>query len=185
MVLRGGGYDPEDMPGDQWSLGMKFTGHVGPTFRLGLATDWQQRDAEQSTFVSQGVDPAGNPVTRTIVTGETHQDLVPVLAVGEFVLPAGPIQPYFGGGIGWQFLHVRAADYQTGFWYENHYDGPAAQVYGGVELAVAPRARLHGEVFYHGGEVDQDVYDPYLGYAYEEDIRTNGWGLRGGFNFAF
>ncbi len=185
VAFRGGGFDPEDLSGDQWSLGMKVTGVVGPSMRVGFATDWQQRDTDQGSFVTQGVDPAGNPVTRHVTTGETHTDLVPLLGVVEFVLPAGPVQPYFGGGVGWQFLHVRAVDYTTGFWYENDYDGPAAQVYGGVEFAVAPRARLHGEAFYHGGEVDQEIWDPYLGYAYDEEIRTNGWGLRGGFNFAF
>jgi hypothetical protein len=184
-TIRGGGFEPEDMRGGQWSIGGKFTAQVGPAFRLGMSTDWQQRDSDQGSIVSSGTDPAGNPVTREVVLGETHTDLFPILAVGEFVLPGNAIQPYFGGGIGWQFLNVRGADYQTGYWYDHHYDGPAAQVYGGLEFAVAPRARLHGEAYYHGGEVDQDFIDPQTGYLFEENIRTNGWGVRGGFNFAF
>ena len=185
FTLRGGGYDPSDMQGGQWSIGMKATAQVGPAFRAGFSTDWQQRDSDQGSIVSTGTDPAGNPVTRVLTSGETHTDLVPVLAVGEFVLPGNSIQPYFGGGLGWQWLDVRGVDYSTGFWYDHNYNGPAGQVYGGLELAVAPRARMHGEAYYHGGEVQQDFIDPLTGYVFEERIRTNGWGFRGGFNFAF
>jgi hypothetical protein len=185
LTIRGGGFHPEDLPGDQWMVGAKITGRVGDALRLGLSTDLHRRATDQSTLVSEYTDPLGNRVTRRITVGETESNLVPVLGVAEVTFPGAGITPYVGGGLGWQFLHVRAVDFESGLRYENDYDGPAGQIYGGIEVPIAPRARAHVEAFGHGGRVEQEVYDTSSGQFVEERIRTNGWGVRGGLNFAF
>lgn len=185
ISIRGGGYRPEDLPSDQWTLGMKVTGKVGDALRLGLSTDLHRRSDNQSTIVSEYVDPAGNRVTRRITTGETESNLVPILGVAEIEFPSAGIHPYVGAGLGWQFLNVRAVDFNSGIAYDTDYDGPAGQIYAGVEVPVAPRARVSVETYGHGGRVEQEVFDIATGVRVEERIRTNGWGVRGGLNFAF
>jgi len=103
----------------------------------------------------------------------------------EFHLPTGGLDPYVGGGAGWEFLNVQAYDYTRGYAYSADYDGFGYQVFGGVRLPIGGRAKLSGEMFWNGATVDREFFDPYSGFYIEENIKVDGFGGRGGLAFAF
>ncbi len=185
MQVRGGFFDGDDVGKDDWTIGLKAVANVAPTFRLGGSLDLMRRTNTERTVVSEYTDASGNTVRTQATTGESESNLVPLLVVAEFVLPAPGIAPYFGVGAGWEFLNVQAVDYTNGFAYEADYDGPGWQVYAGADFELAPRFRLNAEVFHNGATVERRVVDPYAGAAYDERIDVDGNGARMGLSFAF
>jgi hypothetical protein len=185
MTVRGGVFDSDDVSKDDWTLGLKAVGNVAPTLRLGGSVDLMRRTNSERTVITEYVDATGHTVRSEATTGESESNLVPLLAIAEFVLPAPGIQPYFGVGGGWQFLNVRALDYEEGYEYEADYDGPGWQAWVGADFEVAPRVRLNAEVFHNEATVERRVYDPFDGVAYDERIELGGNGGRFGLSFAF
>jgi len=185
LTLRGGIFDSEHVNKDDWSVGLKFMGHVAPTVRVGGMADLMRRESGDRTIVTESIDPSGNPVRSEVTTGEAESNLVPLLAAVEVVLPAPGFQPYVGIAGGWEFLNVQAVDYETGIEYEADYDGPGWQIFGGAAFAVAPRFHLNAEVFHNESTVERRVVDPFAGAAYDERIDVDGTGARFGMSFAF
>lgn len=185
MQVRGGFFDGDEVGKDDWSVGLKAVANVAPTVRVGGSLDLMRRTNTDRTIVSEYVDASGNTVRYEATTGESESNLVPLLAVAEFVMPAPGISPYVGVAGGWEFLNVQAVDYATGAAYEADYDGPGWQIYAGADFELAPRFRLNAEVFHNGATVERRVVDPFAGVAYDERIDVDGNGGRVGLSFAF
>jgi opacity protein-like surface antigen len=102
-----GGYEPSDQPGN----GLYVTGSVGTELQtpldLGVSLSWYRRSTGGSQFVTTFEDPAGNQGTRVVDTDEITTDLVPLMAFLRVRFPtSSAVQPYVGGGIGWEWLLV-------------------------------------------------------------------------------
>ena len=185
IEMRGGFYDSQDASSNDWTIGMKTTAHVAPNVLMGFSADYQRRDDAGREVTSQYVDPTGHVVTTTTTAVQNESSLWPLMATLEFHLPMGSLDPYVGGGAGWEFLNVQAYDYTRGFAYSADYDGFGYQVFGGVRLPLGGRAKLSGEVYWNGATVDREFFDPYSGFYIEENISVDGFGGRGGLAFAF
>ena len=185
FIMRGGFFDGDNTSKEDWTIGLKTVGHVAPSFRVGGTVDLQRRTNSERTVYTEYVDASGNRVQSAVTTAESESNLIPLMAVAEFVMPVPGIQPYVGIGGGWEFLHVKAFDYTSAIAYEANYDGPGWQVYAGADFMIAPRMRLNAEVFHNEATVERGVFDPYAGFAYEERIDADGTGGRFGLSFAF
>jgi len=183
--VRGGFYDSQDVSKNDWTIGIKTSGHVAPSLMLGFSADLQRRENSGRQVTSSYIDPAGHVVTTTTTSAENESNLWPLMGTLEFHLPAGGIDPYVGGGAGWEFLNVQAFDANTGLYYSADYDGFGYQVFGGLRLPLGPRAKFSGEVYWNGATVDRNFYDPYTGLSFEENVNVDGGGGRAGLSFAF
>ena len=185
LQLRAGAFDNDDVSRNDWTIGLKAVGNVAPTFRLGGSMDLMRRANADRTVVTEYVDATGHTVRSETTTGESESNLVPVLALAEFVMPSPGIQPYFGVGGGWEFLNVKAFDYDSAYEYEANYDGPGWQAWVGADFVVAPRLRMNAELFHNEATVERRVLDGFAGPAYDERIELGGNGARAGLSFAF
>jgi len=185
FVMRGGFFDSDDASDESWTIGMKTVTNVAPTFRLGGTIDWHRRTNSTRTVYVPVMGGGGSVVQVPTTIYEDESNLVPIMAVAEFVLPAPGIQPYIGVGGGWEFMYVEAFDPATGYGYGAHYDGPGWQIYGGADFLISPAIRLNAEVFHNEATVESNDYDPYYGYGYEQRIDADGTGGRFGLSFAF
>lgn len=183
--VRGGFYDAEDVTANDWTIGMKVVGRVVPSVHAGIAADLHRRSDAQRIITSQYVDATGHTVTTTATSSEAESNLVPLMGVLEFHLPAPGLDPYFGAAGGWEFLNVRVRDFASGIDADANYDGPGYQLFGGVGLPIGPRARLTGEAYWNGATVKRDVVDPSTGYLVQERVKVDGVGGRAGLSFAF
>jgi opacity protein-like surface antigen len=180
-----GGYEPSDQPGN----GLYVTGSVGTELQtpldLGVSLSWYRRSTGGSQFVTTFEDPAGNQGTRVVDTDEITTDLVPLMAFLRVRFPtSSAVQPYVGGGIGWEWLLVEGVD-QDGFAFSDDYDGFGAQLFGGVNLAVSPSSALYGEVLYNSSTVSADFYDPFFGTTVRDQIDMDGVAAHAGLRLRF
>jgi len=183
--IRGGVYDAQSTTKDDWTVGIKTSGQITPIVQLGLPADLHRRENAGRTVTSSYVDPAGNVVTTSTTAVQNESNLWPVMATLEFRLPTGVLEPYVGGGAGWEFLNVQAYDATTGLNYSANYNGFGYQGFGGLRIPLGSRARVSGEVYYNGATVDRHFFDPVSGFEIQESVDVNGVGARGGLSFAF
>jgi hypothetical protein len=121
VELRGGFYDSQDVSKNDWTIGMK-TAHVAPNVLLGFSADYQRRDdavarSPRSTSTRPAMSsPRRRPPRRT-------NRACGRLWARSSSTSDGGIDPYFGGGAGWEFLNVQAYDYNRGYAYSADYDG--------------------------------------------------------------
>ncbi len=180
-----GGYEPSDQPGN----GVYFSGSVGTELQtpidLGLSASWYHRSTGGSQFITTFTDPAGNTGQRVVQTSDISTDLVPLMAFVRVKFPSGTgIQPYVGGGIGWEWLLVEGTD-QDGFGFSDSYDGFGAQIFGGMNLTVSPSTALYGEVLYNSSTLSADFYDPLYGVTVRDEIDMDGAAAHAGLRFRF
>lgn len=185
MTLRGGVFDADAVANDDWTIGFKATGVLPPMLQAGFSVDLIRRDESAGSIILQTVDGAGHVVETSVTRFEAESNLVPVMGLLEVHFPLEMIRPYAGAAGGWEFLNVQEYDATRGYGIESNYSGPAYQFYGGANLAVSPRVHLNAEAFWNGATVERDVYDVSSGLVFEERIRLDGWGARGGLSFAF
>src|SRR5262249_17976726 len=130
--VRGGFYDAQNVSKNDWTIGIKTSTRVTPNVMLGFSGDLQRRENAGRGRTSSYVDPAGNVVTTTTTTAQNESNLWPLMGTMEVHFPGGGLDPYIGGGIGWEFLNVQAYDNRTGLYYSADYDGFGYQAFGGV-----------------------------------------------------
>ncbi|MEK7349139.1 MAG: hypothetical protein AABZ94_09725 [Candidatus Eisenbacteria bacterium] len=180
-----GGYEPSDQPGN----GVYFSGSVGTELQtpidLGFSASWYHRSTGGSQFITTFEDPAGNTGQRVVQTSDISTDLVPLMAFVRVKFPSGAgIQPYVGGGIGWEWLLVEGTD-QAGYGFSDNYDGFGAQIFGGMNVTMSPGTALYGEVLYNSSTVSADFYDPLFGVTVRDEIDMDGAAAHAGLRFRF
>ena len=180
-----GGYEPSDQPGN----GVYFSGSVGTELQspidVGLSASWYHRSTGGSQFVTTFEDPAGNTGQRVVDTSDISTDLVPLMAFVRVKFPSGSgIQPYVGGGIGWEWLLVEGTD-SDGYAFSDSYDGFGAQLFGGMNFTVSPNTALYGEVLFNSSTVSADFYDPFFGVTVRDQIDMDGAAAHAGLRFRF
>lgn len=180
-----GSFDPSSQPGS----GLWVNGGVGSTFAhqidLGLQVSWYHRSTGGSELVRTYQDPAGNTRRDVIQTGSVNTDLVPLMATLRARFPVSPgIEPYVGGGVGWEWLTVDGTD-ALGNAFHDDYDGFGAQLLGGVNFDLSTEVGVYGEAVWNISTPSADFFDPVLAATVHEEVDFNGVGAHAGLRFRF
>jgi opacity protein-like surface antigen len=180
-----GTFDPSNQPGS----GLYVNGGVGSVLAeqidLGLQISLYHRSTGGDEFVREGNLPDGTHVRTVVRTRSIDTDLVPVLGTIRVRIPVSPqVQPYVGGGVGWEWLTVQGTD-ENGVDFSNDYDGFGAQLLGGVNLNVAHGTGLYGEAVWNASTPKAEFFDPSIGQVVREEVDFNGLAFHGGLRFMF
>ncbi len=114
---------------------------VGKALDLGLQFSWYHRGSEGEQFVGSYVGPGGNVIQQSIQTQSVNTDLLPLMGIVRLKFPITTVlQPYVGGGAGFEWLFIEGVD-GAGYQFSNDYGGFGAQAMAGVNLARKPHGR--------------------------------------------
>lgn len=184
LTLRGGFFDAEDVPKNDWLAGFKLTGVISKGVEMGISTDYQRRSHSAGERIDEYRDPSGNLVKTTVPTAEVSSSLVPALGILELRIPTPGLQPYVGAGAGYEWLFVAGDDFVNNTHFSDTFGGFGWQGFGGIDLAINEKARLNAEAFWNESNVSRHLMDP-GGFEVKQTINVRGGGIRGGLSFAF
>jgi len=185
LTLRGGFYDTEGIPKNDWLAGFKLTGVVSKGVEMGISSDYQRRSHSAGERIDEYRDPSGNLVKTTVPTAEVSSSLVPVMGLLELRIPTPGLQPYVGAGAGYEWLFVDGDDFVNNTHFSDTFGGFGWQGFGGIDLSINEKARLSAEAFWNQSNVSRHLVDPYSGLEVKQQINVRGGGIRGGLSFAF
>lgn len=183
--LRGGFFDNENVPKNDWLAGVKLTGVISKGVEMGISSDYQRRSHTAGERIDEYRDPSGNLVKTTVPTAEVSSSLIPVLGILELRVPTPGLQPYVGGGAGYEFLIVDGDDFINNTHFSDTFGGFGWQGYAGITLAINEKARINAEGFWNQSDVSRHVQDPISGIEVKQQINVRGGGIRGGLSFGF
>jgi hypothetical protein len=92
--------------------------------------------------------------------------------------------PFFGFGVGYEWLMLHSFDHRTGAQEKSRYANLAWQTFAGVGLQLTTIWRVNGELYYNGGSLEREVRLP-DGTVQREAVDVNGVGLRVGLDMKF
>jgi len=184
-MLGAGTFDPSNQPGN----GLYVNGGVGSVLAeqidLGLQVSWYHRSTGGEEFVREYDLPNGTHVTQVRATNSIDTDLVPVMGTLRVRIPvSSQLQPYVGGGVGWEWLTVQGTD-TNGVDFSNDYDGFGAQLFGGLNMNVARGTGLYGEAVWNASTPKAEFFDPSVGQVVREEVDFDGLAFHGGLRFMF
>lgn len=184
-MLGAGTLDPSNQPGN----GLYINGGIGSVLAdqldLGFQLSWYHRSTGGDQFIREYDLPSGTHVRQVVQTQSIDTDLVPALATLRVRIPVSrQLEPYVGGGAGWEWLSVSGTD-NAGADFRNDYDGFGAQVFGGVNLNVAPTAGLYGEAVWNASTPKARFFDPTIGQTVREEVNFDALAFHGGLRFTF
>jgi hypothetical protein len=162
---------------------MKLTGVISKGVEMGISTDYQRRNHSAGERIDEFKDPAGNDVKTTVATAEVSSSLVPAMGILVLRVPTPGLQPYIGGGAGYEWLFVNGTDYVSNTTFSETFSGFGWQGFGGIDLAISEKARLNAEAYWNQSDVSRHIDD--LGTPVKQTINVRGAGIRGGLSFAF
>ena len=184
-MLGAGAFDPTNQPGN----GLYVNGGIGSVLAeqidLGVQLSWYHRSTGGDQFVREYDLPNGVHVRQVLTTQSINTDLVPLMGTLRVRIPVSPgLQPYVGGGVGWEWLTVSGTD-NSGTDFSNDYDGFGAQLFGGVNLNVARGTGLYGEAVWNASTPKAEFFDPTIGQTIREEVDFDGLALHGGLRLMF
>ncbi len=185
LNVGGGIFDPSDQPGTGFYGVVAVGSEVADPLDLGVQLSWYHRGSRGEEVVFTYTDPAGNTVERVIETRSVDTDLLPIMGIARLRFPTSRyLQPYIGGGVGYEWLFVEGVD-ENGVPFSNDYGGFGAQLMGGLNISASPSTALYGEVAYNFSTVKADFFDPSLNTVVKESIDMDGLAFHGGLRFRF
>jgi hypothetical protein len=182
--LGGGVFEPSSQPGSGFYGVVSAGSEVGDVMDLGVQVSWYHRGSHGEQYFASYVDPAGNTVRQEIQTQSVDTDLLPLMGILRVKFPLGVLQPYVGGGAGYEWLLVEGVDSQ-GFGFSNDYGGFGAQAMAGINLKASPTTALYAETVYNFSTVSADFYDPFLNSNVRESVVMDGLAIHGGLRLRF
>jgi hypothetical protein len=185
FTLRGGFFNTENVPKNDWLAGFKLTGVISKGVEAGISSDYQRRSSSAGERIDEARDPSGNLVRTTVPTADVSSTLVPVMGILELRVPTPAIQPYIGGGAGYEWLFVSGDDFVNNTHFSDTFGGFGWQGFAGIDLSISEKARLGAEGFYNQSNVTRHLVDPVSGLEVQQEIDVRGGGIRGGLSFAF
>ena len=184
-ALGAGNFDPEEQPGNGLLLNAELGGEIAEPIDLGVRLAWYHRNVGGDEIVTNFEDEAGNVGQIVIETSDVETNLVPLMALLRVRFPLSPqVQPYVGGGVGWEWLSVEGTDVD-GFAFQDDYDGFGAQAFAGLNLGVSPNVAVYGEGLWNMSTVSDEFFDTGLGGNVRSEIDMDGFGIHGGLRFRF
>ena len=139
LTLRGGVFDSEDVREDDYLVGIKATGRIGPGFWAGVSTDLQRRTQSEQIRLESFIDASGNEVTATATIFASSSNLFPVMAVLEYEIPTPGLRPYVGVGAGYEVLVTYVDDFEAGLTSTDTFGGFGWQGYAGLAIPITRR----------------------------------------------
>jgi outer membrane protein W len=194
LNIGAGVYEPTDQPGDGFYGVIAGGTEVRKQLDLGVQVSWYHRSTDGAEFTTTFTDPAGNVVEQTIQTDAYDTDLVPVMGIVRYRFPASAtVQPYIGGGIGYEWLSVTvegAVAYDPyGYPYTTtlgtSYGGFGGMAFGGLNFDFKPTTSFYAEATYNWSSPSADYFDPYYLVTITESIDMDGLAIQGGLKFRF
>jgi len=184
-MLGAGSFNPSNQPGQ----GLYVNGGVGSVLAeqidLGVQVSLYHRSTGGEQFVREYDLPNGTHVTQVRATNAINTDLVPVMGTVRIRIPVSPqLEPYVGGGVGWEWLTVQGTD-ENGVDFSNDYDGFGAQLVGGLNMNVGRGAGLYGEAVWNASTPKAEFFDPSVGQVIREEVDFDGLAFHGGLRFMF
>ena len=177
MQLDGGLFAPLQATGASPTAGMRYCKHIGTHLQSGLRTGW--------TFKRTKLESNGEPDADTHVElARVDANLVPVMAFMQVDLTDRFLVPFFGFGVGYEWLMLHSFDHRTGAQEKARYANLAWQTFAGVGLQLTSIWRVNGELYYNGGSLEREVRLP-DGTVQREAVDVNGVGLRVGLDMKF
>jgi len=177
MQLDGGLFAPIQATGASPTAGMRYCKHIGTHLQSGLRTGW--------TFKRTKLEANGEPDADTHVElARVDANLVPVMAFMQVDLTDRFLVPFFGVGVGYEWLLLHAFDHQTGQQTKATYGNVAWESYAGIGLNLTPIWRLNSEVYYNGGSLERK-FQKSDGTYQREAVDVNGVGVRFGVDMKF
>jgi outer membrane protein W len=184
-ALGGGNFDPNNQPGNGFWGNAEIGSEAGQALDLGVRVNWYHRASDRSEVISEFTDPAGNVGQRVVVSNNVETNLIPAMAIARVRFPMSrDFQPYVGGGVGWEWLTVQGTD-DSGFTFQDDYDGFGAQLFGGLNVGVSPSMALYGEALWNKSTVKATFYDATVGGDVQDEINLDGLAFHGGLRFRF
>ena len=184
LTLRGGFFDTENVPKNDWLAGFSLVGVVAKGVEMGISTDYQRRSHSAGEVINEYRDPSGNLVRTSEPTAQVASSLVPAMGILKLRIPTPGLQPYVGAGAGYEWLFVSGDDFINNTHFSDTFGGFGWQGFGGIDLAINERARLNAEAFWNQSNVSRNLQDP-SGIEVHQQINIRGGGIRGGLSFAF
>jgi len=178
MQLDGGLFAPLEATGAGPTAGVRYCKHLGPHLQGGMLTGWSFKRAKQEGPTAE--DPETN-----VELARVDANLVPLMGFMQVDLAdKSRIVPFFGFGLGWEWLMVHKFDHQTGDQFKARYANAAWESYAGIGLQLSYLWRLNSEIYYNGGSLERKYVDP-NGVTRREAIDVNGVGVRVGLDMKF
>jgi len=177
MQLDGGLFAPLQANGASPTAGMRYCKHIGTHLQSGLRTGW--------TFKRAKLESNGEPDADTHVElARVDANLVPVMAFMQVDLTDRFLVPFFGFGVGYEWLTLHAIDHQTGEQAKATYGNVAWETYAGIGLQLTSIWRLNSELYYNGGSLERKIQKSDGTYQ-REAVDVNGVGVRFGVDMKF
>jgi hypothetical protein len=178
MQLDGGLFAPLEGTGAGPTAGVRYCKHLGPHLQGGMLTGWSFKRAQQQGPTAE--DPETN-----VELARVDANLVPLMGFMQVDLTEKSwLIPFFGFGVGYEWLMLHSFDHQTGVQVKDRYANVAWETYAGIGLQLNTIWRLNSELYYNGGSLEKKFVQP-DGTVQRQAIDVNGVGLRVGLDMKF
>jgi len=170
-VIEGSGASP--------ATGVRYCKHMGTHLQGGMLTGW--------AFKRSKLEAPGGPedADSHVELARVDANLVPLMGFMQVDLTdRSRLVPFFGFGVGYEWLMLHALDHQTGLQTKARYANVAWETYAGIGLQLTSLWRLNSELYYNGGSLERKVVEP-SGAVRREAVNVNGVGLRVGVDMKF
>jgi len=178
MQLDGGLYAPIEGSGASPTAGVRYCKHFSPHLQGGMFSAWSFKRAKlEAPTGDQGTDSQ-------VELARVDANLVPLMGFLQVDLTDRFLVPFFGFGVGYEWLMLHSFDHRTGAQEKARYANLAWQTFAGVGLQLTTIWRVNGELYYNGGSLEREVRLP-DGTVQREAVDVNGVGLRVGLDMKF
>ena len=177
MQLDGGLYAPLAASGANATAGMRYCKHFGGHLQGGMLTGWSFKRVKQEGAAQ---DPESQ-----VELARVDANLVPLMGFMQVdFTDRARLVPFFGFGVGWEWLMLHSFDHQTGIQAKTRYANIAWETYAGIGLRLNTIWRLNSELYYNGGSLEREYPGP-TGAVRREAVNVNGVGVRVGLDMKF
>lgn len=180
MQVDGGLFAPIQASGASPAAGVRYCKHLGPHLQGGMLSGWSFKRAKlEGPAVSQD-DPGSH-----VELARVDANLAPLMGFMQVDLTDRSwLVPFFGFGVGWEWLVLHSFDHQTGVQVKARYANLAWETYAGIGLQLNTLWRLNSELYYNGASLERKEIES-DGSVRREAIDVNGVGVRVGLDMKF
>lgn len=180
LHLHGGMFSPIDVNAPSPTVGLRLSKVVSAHMQMGLLTGWtfERKDRTRKDSPLPGTAPE-------ILLARLDGHIIPAMGFMRVNLTEKHwLLPYFGFGVGYEWLLLDATNYETQETAQRTYSGIAWEGWGGLGIRLGRDLRVNGELFYNSASVERDVVDD-AGQTWKELVNLDGAGARVGIDIMF
>jgi outer membrane protein W len=180
LHLHGGVFSPIDVNAPSPTVGLRLSRFVGSHLQAGVLTGWtfERKDKTQSLSTLPGTAPE-------LLLARLDGQLVPLMGLLQVNFTDKHwLMPYFGVGAGYEWLMLKATDYQTQQTAETVYSHWGWEGWVGMGIRLDRALRVNGELYYNGASLEREIVDE-NDQAWKEVVNLDGAGARIGLDIIF